>query len=137
MSKLYLIRGLPGSGKSTLAKNLLNSFTAYRFEADMYFVDDYGNYNFDANKLRFAHEWCKEQTRKHLDKDDTVIVSNTFTTIKELKPYFEIAKEFGITPIVIHCQNQFQNVHNVPEETLIKMKARWCNDLTPLFESLK
>ena len=52
MSKLLIIRGLPGSGKSTLARNIwMNTDFDDIFEADMYFEDNLGNYNFDATKL--------------------------------------------------------------------------------------
>ena len=138
MNELILIRGLPGSGKSTLARQLFRPLYSSDvcLEADLYFVDEYGDYIFDANKLHQAHKWCQDQTRKYLKEDRRVSVANTFTTIKELKPYFEIAKEFGITPIVYHCENRFQSVHNVPEETMERMKARWTTDLSALYDGL-
>lgn len=117
--KLVLIRGLPGSGKSTLAKTLKGFI---HMETDQYWGKDYA---FDASKLGAAHAWCQEQTRQLLHEGEDVVVSNTFTTKKELKPYIEIAKEFGITPSIILCQNNFGNTHNVPAETLFKMNARF------------
>jgi hypothetical protein len=61
-------------------------------------------------------------------------VSNTFTTKKELQPYFDIAKEYGIIPTVILCQNSFGSVHNVPEETLKRMADRFEYDIGELYE---
>ena len=133
--ELILIRGLPGSGKSTTADKLLAGNFSKHLEADQYFMQD-GEYNFDANNLHRAHMWCQEETRKWLTDCRCVVVSNTFTTKKELKPYFEIAKEFGIVPVVLHCQNDFGSVHNVPEETILKMKDRWCHDISDLFTLL-
>ena len=131
MQQLILIRGLPGSGKSTLAKELAtDGLFAAHFEADMFWGP---NYEFDVNRLREAHQWCQNSTKEALLNGESVIVSNTFTTIKELKPYFEIAKEFGIVPQVLVCQNNFGNTHNVPEETLAKMKARFAYDVSSLF----
>lgn len=131
MSKLILIRGLPGSGKSTIA----NEFTKYEstehLEADMFWGLDY---NFDINRIKEAHEWCQAKTRKALDIYDTVVVANTFTTKKELKPYFDIAKEFGIVPNVILAQGNWKNIHNVPQEALDRMKARFEYDISELFE---
>lgn len=140
MKQLILIRGLPGSGKSTLAKTLAYSMKddcyVEHFEADMYFVDKDGNYNYDRNKIGAAHTWCRENASDALERacTDVVIVSNTFTTKKELRPYFKLGEEFGIVPIVYLAQNQFQNVHSVPQEVLDKMKARFEYDLTDLFK---
>ena len=52
--KLILIRGLPGSGKSTLARLLKNDFGAVHYEADQYFVNESGEYNWSATKIRDA-----------------------------------------------------------------------------------
>jgi predicted kinase len=135
MPKLYLLRGCPGSGKSTLANALAYTPDVFHVEADQYFFDDNGNYNFDINKIGHAHKWCQDVTTRFLKEGYDVVVSNTFTTKKELKPYFEIAANYGIIPQVIVCQNEFQNIHSVPEETLRKMKARFTYDISSLFET--
>ena len=132
MAQMILIRGIPGSGKSTIAKQLAMAIGAQHFEADMYFMQD-DEYQFDATKLYAAHGWCQGMTGKALEKGHTVIVSNTFTTVKELRPYFEIAKNFGIVPTVILAQNQFSNVHNVPAENLKRMQDRFQYDIKELF----
>lgn len=141
MKQLILVRGIPGSGKSTLARNLCdlvdntisNTVLSRHFEADMYFEDAQGNYNFDVTKLHQAHTWCQNMTREALEENRTVVVSNTFTTVKELKPYFALAREFGIVPIVYLAQNQFNNVHNVPDEKLEQMRNRFQYDISELF----
>lgn len=141
MAELILVRGIPGSGKSTLARELAEHYTkefgnvqyTAHFEADMFFVDKRGNYNFDASKLHQAHNWCIDQVRDHLKDDCIVIVSNTFTTKRELKPYFDMAREFGIVPIVYLAQNQFNNVHNVPADKLQAMRDRFQYDISELF----
>lgn len=132
--KLFIIRGLPGSGKSTLARQLAECHIMLHFEADQCFIDDKGNYNFDQSKLGFAHANCQQNADIGLTNNISVVVSNTFTTVKELRPYFEIAKKHGIVPTVIHCQNQFKNVHDVPQEALDRMKARFQHDISPLFQ---
>lgn len=134
---LTLVRGIPGSGKSTLARQLAALNNAVHLEADQYFMID-GEYKFDAQKLHQAHSWCQSSTAQALALGRQVIVSNTFTTLKELKPYFEFARHFtGRAPTVLLAQNQFTNVHNVPEDKLVQMKARFVYDLTPLFEEFK
>jgi predicted kinase len=138
MKNLILVRGIPGSGKSTLAVSLCNlpdNVMARHYEADMYFKDAQGNYNFDATKLNRAHNWCIDKTREALEQNRTVIVSNTFTTKKELKPYFDMAREFDIVPVVYLAQNQFNNVHNVPADKLQAMRDRFQYDIQELFEA--
>jgi AAA domain len=130
--KLVLIRGLPGSGKSTLAQTLCYDTEWVHLEADQFWMQG-GEYKFDATRLREAHEWCQTSTSVALAKDINVVVSNTFTTVKELRPYFEIAQEFGIVPQVIVAQNDFGSVHNVPAETLAKMRERFQFNIDSLF----
>lgn len=134
MTTLTLIRGWPGSGKSTLAKKLARTTNDLHLEADMYFIDANGNYNWTADKIAEAHRWCQQQTRRHLETRTNVFVSNTFTTHKELKPYFDIALDFDITPVIITMQNNFVNVHNVPVEAIDRMKNRFQYDVRELFE---
>lgn len=140
MKSLILIRGLPGSGKSTLARMIYNTELEWtkHLEADMYFIDTItGEYKFDAGKLHKAHLWCQKTTDISLKYDFQVVVSNTFTTIKELRPYFEIAKSHGIIPQVITCHGNYGSVHDVPEETMQKMKSRFQYDLTELYSEYK
>lgn len=131
--KLVLVRGLPGSGKSTIAKNLIGWY--HHLETDMFWMLN-GEYVFDASRLGEAHTWCQNQTRELMTKGFSPVVSNTFTTKKELKPYFDIAKEFDIVPTIILCQSQWGNIHNVPEETLKRMEARFEYDIKDLYNGL-
>jgi predicted kinase len=142
---LILIRGLPGSGKSTLAYQLKAMYDyafihedyetrrANVYEADMYFMKA-GSYEFDRNKLHAAHRWCQEATDEHLSEGNIAIVSNTFTTHKELRPYFEIAKKYDMIPVVYTCLNDWGSVHNVPQDTLISMKNRFQHDISALMK---
>ena len=124
MSKLLLIRGLPGSGKSTLAKTVYVPQGYSHFEADMFFERS-GTYVFDASKLGQAHGWCQFETGRHLKIGKDVVVTNTFTTMKEIKDYIHLSTTFNAELSVIHAQGNFTNVHGVPDAALEKMKARW------------
>lgn len=131
---LILIRGIPGSGKTTLATKIMESVleNCTHYEADMYFMDNDGNYNWERSKIREAHQWCQDKTDYDLERGYTVIVSNTFTTIKELKPYMSLAEKYCITPTIITCHNNWGSIHNVPPDTIIAMQNRFEYDLTSL-----
>lgn len=130
---MILIRGIPGSGKSTIASRLTFTPLISHIETDMFWVID-GEYKWDATRLNEAHAWCLAETRKLLEKGMIPVVSNTFTTIKELKPYFDLAKEFSVTPNVILAQGGFKNIHNVPEATLKRMRDRFQYDISELYK---
>jgi predicted kinase len=129
---LTLVRGLPGSGKSTFANWIWNEYAIC--EADKFFTDKEGNYNFDATKLSEAHKWCKEQVEIRMKDNQAnsqfypeIVVSNTFTQEWEMQPYIDLANQYGYTIFTIIVENRHGNssVHGVPEETINKMKNRF------------
>lgn len=124
---LYIVRGLPGSGKSTFAKELQSAFSARYYEADMFFIDDKGNYNFDASKLYNAHQWCQHCVRNAMTSNVDVIVSNTSTTEKEVKDYTDMAAEHGyrVVSLVVENRHGGINTHNVPADKLKQMRDRF------------
>ena len=125
---LYLIRGVPGSGKSTFANQLLCQGVVHQvLEADKYFIDGEGKYNFDPSKLREAHEWCQLRTKKYLLDGDSVAVANTSTTEKEVAIYQQIAELTGsnFVSIIVENRNNTENIHNVPAEKIQQMKNRF------------
>lgn len=124
MKELFLLRGLPGSGKSTLAK----SISDVHYEADMYFVDAEGNYNFNAALLKDAHNWCQLMTRTAMEYNTPkIVVSNTFTQEWEMDAYREMAQEYGYTVFSLVVENRHGGVneHGVPEEALVRMEDRF------------
>jgi predicted kinase len=128
MKQLILVRGIPGSGKSTLARQLMNlsdNIMARHYEADMFFMDEAGSYNFDASKLNRAHNWCIDKTRDGLEQNRTVVVSNTFTTWKEMAPYVKMAQNGGYKVQILECHGNFGSIHNVPLTSIQKMRDRW------------
>ena len=126
--ELFLLRGLPGSGKTTLANQLGGSMV----EADRYFME-YGEYKFDASKLKEAHAWCKEQVQNWMETNGRgfdvprIVVSNTFTQEWEMKPYYDLAKEHGymVFSLIVENRHGGQNVHNVPEDKIEQMRKRF------------
>lgn len=124
MGVLFLLRGLPGAGKSSLAK----SMGAVTYEADQYFTDPRGVYNFDGSKLKEAHEACLTNTRNAMMHDiPKIAVSNTFTQEWEMEKYRALAKEHGymVFSIVVENRHGGKDVHSVPVEKLKQMRDRF------------
>lgn len=126
MKTLILCRGVPGSGKSTISKIFI-SLGYQHFEADMYFMNEEGEYKFDIDKLHQAHNWCQLIVESRMVTGKDIIVSNTLTTEKELKPYYELADEHGylVHSIIKENRHLGENQHSVPEEVLERMKQRF------------
>lgn len=121
--ELFILRGMPGSGKSTLAKSLGGKHV----EADMFFMKD-GEYKFDVTKIKDAHSWCQTIVGGWMsDKEERIVVSNTFTQEWEMTPYLEWAQDFDYRVFILIVENRHggMNEHNVPEEVIIKMKNRF------------
>lgn len=124
MKELFLLRGLPGAGKSTLAK----SISEVHYEADMYFVDADGNYNFNTAQLKDAHTWCQTMTRIAMEYNTPkVVVSNTFTQEWEMEAYYKLAEDYGyvVFSLVVENRHGGINEHGVPEDKLLQMKNRF------------
>jgi hypothetical protein len=129
---LTLVRGLPGSGKSTFANWIWNDYSIC--EADKFFTDKEGNYNFDATKLSEAHNWCREQVEIRMKDNQAnpqfypeIVVSNTFTKEWEMEEYYKLAEKYGykVFSIIVENRHGGVNQHGVPAEKLEQMKNRF------------
>lgn len=124
MPTLILIRGLPGSGKSTVARAMmLDGFV--HVEADMFFEDEDDNYRFDASRIVEAHAWCQDMTEEYMEVGLDVVVANTFTRKWEMEPYMKLADKYDYTVVIRTEKGEYPNTHNVPQEVIDRMKARW------------
>lgn len=133
MTALTIIRGLPGSGKSTLANQMAEESGAEPYsraswtshvETDMYWLRPDRTYDFNARLLSDAHDWCFTKVTKHLSEGYSVVVSNTFTTWREMERYVEYALTNGHELEVITMTEEYGSVHDVPESTMEKMRSR-------------
>jgi len=129
---LTLLRGVPGSGKSSFAKMITNNYSIC--EADQFFYDKEGNYNFDPTRLKAAHEWCKFHVETRMKDNQNnpqyypnIVVSNTFTQEWEMGDYFDLAKKYGYKVFTLIVENRHGGVnqHGVPEEKIQQMKDRF------------
>lgn len=128
---LYLIRGVSGSGKSTLAKSLATDLECNYWEADMFFSKS-GSYEWKYELLHTAHKWCKAMVLEEMeDRQPNIIVSNTFTTDRELNPYLTLADEYNYKVFVIVVENRHggRNIHNVPEDKLLQQRTSLKNSI--------
>lgn len=117
---LIILRGVSGSGKSTVA--LLFDTKAICC-ADDYHVKN-GEYKWDVNNLKKAHEWCQRKCVKHMKRNTSkIVIANTNTKESEMKPYLEYAEKYGYRVFTLIVENRHgnKNVHNVPESIVNKM----------------
>ncbi len=118
---LLLIRGLPGSGKSTLARSVsVKARWPIHLEADMAHMER-GEYIYKPEQAAAAHRWCLETTKYFLHSGHQVVVSNTFVTLEEIRPYMEL----GFDVAVEEMKLVWGSIHNVPDEVMDNMRKRW------------
>ncbi len=121
---LYIVRGLPGSGKSTFAQTL----TPNHWEADMYFINEDGEYKFNIDEIKIAHQWCKDMVEGAMKRNlDKIAVSNTFTMEWEMESYHKLAEHYGYTTFHLIVENRHggENQHGVPSDKVQIMKDRF------------
>jgi len=129
--ELILLRGLPGSGKSTLAKIILQlreSDEPEVLSADDFFINEDGEYDFDFAKIKEAHQYCQFRCSERMRQQKAkIVVANTFTQEWEMKIYFEMAERYNyrVHTVIVENRHGSENVHNVPEDKLQKMKERF------------
>ena len=123
MTKLVIIRGASGSGKSTYAKTNYRGYVNY--EADQYFYRPDGIYQFDFRFLKNAHQWCQQKVEHAMLDGENIVVSNTFVQLWEMQAYLDLAKQYGYEVEVIEMKTQYQNIHDVPDDKVQSMIARF------------
>ncbi len=92
-----------------------------------------GEYVFDSAKLSEAHRWCQDSVRSHLAMGLDAWVSNTFTQVKEILPYIQIANDLKVPYTILTMNGNFGSIHGVPEDAMNRMKNRFVHDLSDIF----
>ena len=118
MNNLILVRGVSGAGKSTIAPMFKN---AVLVSTDDFFLDEYGEYVFDANSLVINHQFCQLAVSMMMkDEEELIVVHNTFTADWEMDAYFDLAREHGyaVHTIIVENRHGSKNVHDVPQDVV-------------------
>ena len=139
---IFIISGAAGSGKSTLAekiqdntKGLIEPISEICEADEFWYILGKGKYAFNPKLLWKAHEWCQNNARELMAMGLNLIVSNTNIKPSARSPYFDMAEEYGYKVVYIHLTTQFKNQHNVPDETVKRMRDSYV-DLTSHEKSL-
>ena len=125
MNNLILVRGVSGAGKSTIAPMFKN---AVLVSTDDFFLDEYGEYVFDANSLVINHQFCQLAVSMMMkDEEELIVVHNTFTADWEMDAYFDLAREHGyaVHTIIVENRHGSKNVHDVPQDVIKAQKERF------------
>jgi predicted kinase len=128
---LILLRGIPGSGKTTLGELILQSpsnETPDVISADDYFIDELGNYKYDVNKIKEAHNDCQVRCANKMKLESAkIIVANTFTQEWEMEKYYEMAERYHyrVHSVIVENRHGGKNIHGVKESKLKEMKDRF------------
>ncbi|WPK37562.1 hypothetical protein [Escherichia phage AV124] len=128
---LIILRGVSGAGKSTVADMLAECLWPI-CEADKFHYTEDGVYDWKPENIQAAHKWCQDQVKEMMEwKFRKIILSNTSTSEKELKPYLDLAAENGYRVISLVVENRHGNdsIHSVPQETRDAQERRLRNSL--------
>jgi uroporphyrinogen-III decarboxylase len=87
-----------------------------------------GKYEFKKEEIGLAHQSCLERCEYLMrNSADKIIIANTSTTERELKPYYELSIKYNyrVFSLIVENRHGGKNIHNVPETTLKKMDERF------------
>ncbi len=115
---------MSGSGKSSFAELL---HTKAICSADDYFVRD-GVYEWYGMGLPKAHAWSIRKCRRFMKKQaQRIVVDNTAVKARDLRPYYDLAEDFGykVYSIIVENRHGGINSHGVPEEAIDRLRTKF------------
>ena len=134
--ELIIIRGLPGSGKSTYVKEQVRGLPGkYVVLSTDDVVSANGVYLWSPDMIRESHHVNQTKCKVAMEKAiEYIVIDNTNTTWKEIKPYVELANKSGYIVRIFEPKTDWKfdvnkcferNTHKVPLESIKKMLDRW------------
>lgn len=127
LKNVVIVRGVAGSGKSTFASLLAQAQNGKIVEADK-FAYQGDEYVWRAEDLASYHKNAMAEFEKHVKNgEELIIVSNVSAKWRDFKFYFNKAKESGyqVTSLVVENRNETKSIHNVPDETITRMRENF------------
>ena len=151
--EVIIMSVISGAGKSTLIKDNLPKENTKVVSADHFWIQKDGSYQFDAKRLREAHNDCMknfilaeaimaiENAAELINKTEHLVVDNTNIYAWELAPYVAVAQARGcpvwIVEIRAHWEKAYErNAHGVPEIVVKRMSENITQKLPWLFREL-
>lgn len=139
MGKMFIMRGVPGSGKSYLAEQTAKMYDEKHVVVlstdSIWETSPARYYLWVAELIGAAHKITQAKARECCAREvPYVIVDNTNTTLKEMQPYLDIAKDFEYEVVFLEPNNKWskdvdecfkRNQHSVPKEVIQKMLDRF------------
>ena len=145
MKTMFIMRGIPGSGKSTHANRINLYMDVINVDSKIFSTDNYwmvgGEYKFQPALLGEAHKDTQRQVRDHMIQIDhegletaVIIIDNTNILKSHMKPYEDMAKEYGwhVNYITVgKFDDEFvdmcaeRNTHGVPHIAVSSMAKRF------------
>lgn len=123
MKHVIILRGLPGSGKTSFVCDVIKPDV--HIEADQFFVNKKGEYEFDLEKIGAAHADAMRRFERAInDGAKKIVVSNTSSKKSEFWQYLKKAREKGyrVSVMVMENYHEGKDVHNTPQEKIDEMR---------------
>jgi predicted kinase len=128
---VILLRGAPGSGKSTWAAHYKAKWAseAWVISATDYFRDHAGIVQFRSPWLSQSHLWCRNALYWLCQlRIPRIVIDNTHVHLWEYKEAAFIARAHHYRVFQHVCTGTWQNVNNVPDQLVRKMRAEFEHD---------
>jgi hypothetical protein len=125
--RLLIVRGLPGSGKSTYIKN--NYHGIFTMETDM-FNCNCGQYNWTLERSNNAINLIENIFRDVITRPNhpDICLTGVFGRPKTFIYYIANALQMQYQVYIKTITTQYQNIHNVPLDTLAKFKQYFATE---------